>query len=361
MTTDALPVANELAYDPRLLNVAKVIMASKDAHGYGVISQAIPDGLRHAGANMLEMRALTWDLRLAISTPMGWLAPGDGVQEDLCLHTMYDADLLPDEWVRIVNLMGLVWVPSRWCEETFRQSGVTRPIMVEGYGINPEEFGYQKRGWLAGEPESMRNAQYTFVTVVAGWGERKNPDAVCEAFVKADMPDAKLVLKMKDGGRAFTSAQISNRNIEWVVEEMGRGDYADLLSSVDCFVGVSSGEGYSLTPLEAMATGLPAVVLDYGGPCDYIGELGALKARVKEMEWARFYNVVFRGEGRWAVPDVWDLAEKMRWCYEHRAEAAEMGRRASVLVRERYTWAAAMSRAYGKLWGYYKDNGRTVP
>jgi hypothetical protein len=257
--------------------------------------------------------------------------------------------------------MGLVWVPSRWCEETFRYSGVTRPIIVAGYGVNPDEFRYAPRGWASGEPASMRNDEYTFISVVAGWGDRKNADAVCKAFIRADMKGAKLIVKMRDGGRMFTSDMVTNKNIEFVVDESGRGDYSDLLASADCFVGVSSGEGFSLTPLEAMATGLPAIVLDYGGPCDYIDELGALKVRVKELEWARFYNVVFRGEGRWAVPDVDDLAEKMMWCYENRAEAAEMGKRSSSLVLDRYTWVAAMSRAYGKLWDYYKENGRTVP
>jgi len=354
-----LPIANPLEYAPELLNVARIILAQKDVHGYGVISGAIPEGLRRAGANMLESRACKWDCRLAISTPMGWLAPGMKMQEDLCLHTMFDADLLPDEWVKIINLMGLVWVPSRWCEETFRASGVTRPIMVAGYGVDAEEFSYAPRGWLAGESAYLRNDEYTFVTVVAGWGGRKNPDAVCKAFIRADMPGAKLVVKMRDGGRAFVDDMVTNKNIRFVVDEAGRGAYSDLLASADCFVGASSGEGFSLTPLEAMATGLPAIALDYGGPRDYIDALGAIPVRVERLEWARLYNLIFRGEGRWAVPDVGDLAEKMRWCWSHRAEAAEMGRRASAIVRERYTWEAAMSVAHGKLCEYYKkENGR---
>jgi hypothetical protein len=48
--------------------------------------------------------------------------------------------------------------------------------------------------------------------------------------------------------------------------------------------------------------------------------------------------------GQWAEPDEGHLRQLMRWAFDHRAEAAEMGRRASERVRRDWTWSDIIDR-----------------
>jgi glycosyltransferase involved in cell wall biosynthesis len=42
--------------------------------------------------------------------------------------------------------------------------------------------------------------------------------------------------------------------------------------------------------------------------------------------------------GMWAEPSYEDLRAKMRWCYDHRQKAKEMGKKASERILREWTW-----------------------
>lgn len=345
-------------YDERQLNIMHMQAATREGTGYGVVSRELVGGLALAGANVMYSFAERWDWRLYVGTPVAWLVGMngrfmDGVAEDLLVHTMFDADLLPPSWVHVLNRAGLIWVPSAFCERVFRDSGVERPIIVEGYGIDPEVFAYVERGWLAGEQAASQNGEYTFLTQCGVWGDRKNALAVMRAFAKLNLPKSKLIVKMRSGSGFITEDTKTNRNVVFRVGDMPVEEWAGLMGLCDCFVSVSSGEGFSLVPLEAMATGLPTIVQSWGGPLDYIDDgRTALGVRPRAFVWAEQYNAVFGSEARWAEPDFDHLCERMKWCYENRDAAAELGKRAAAAVLERWTWSAATRRAYAALKAY---------
>lgn len=85
-----------------------------------------------------------------------------------------------------------------------------------------------------------------------------------------------------------------------------------------------------MTPLEAMATGLPVIVPNAHGISEYFdpgcmygveveGPCPALYTRYKGMD-----------VGNMVVCSTEDLRRKMRWVYEHQAEALEKGKTAAV-------------------------------
>lgn len=341
------------------LNVARVQFSGKETHGYGVITNKLFAGLAHAGANILDPREDGWDIRLAFGTPVNWMLPRNGqIQDDFVLHTMFDTDLIPPSWVDILNSIGLVWVPSTWCKEVFERSGVDRPIIVSGYGVDTELFDYVERGWLSGEEPSYRNEEYTFLTMAGTYADRKNEALVRQAFADLNLPNAKLIVKIRDGGGIITErTRVTGRNIEFRVGEMPVDDWARLMGRCDCFISMSSGEGFSLVPLEAMATGLPGIVHAYGGPVDYIESVGAIPVDPKQLIWADNYNAIFRVESRCAFPDMEMLKQKMLWCYENPDQAAALGKRSSEIVRKNFTWEIASQRALSLLSGWVSGGG----
>lgn len=102
------------------------------------------------------------------------------------------------------------------------------------------------------------------------------------------------------------------------------GDVAPWLRAADVFVLPSIAEGLSVAMLEAMATGLPALVTDVGGARD----------------------VIHPGEDGWIVPpdDVPALREALRTLLADPALRRRVGDRARVRVEDSYSLRAAADR-----------------
>jgi len=299
--------------------------------GYARANQGLYRGLVDAGAEMIDWFDDSWDWRVAVTTPNLWLVawPGEYVP-DFCLHTMFDCDLLPDRWARAADRAGLLWVPSQWCKETFLRSGIRRPIMVSGYGVDGDMFRFREKGW--DKVRFMCDAQVN--------GDRKNWRMAAHALTKLNLRDAELVVKI-----SFKQSQrINDPRIIYMDEMLPDDEWAHLMASANCFVYASSGEGFGLMPLEAMSCGACVIATDYSGMTEYLSDDDNLRLRYRLVD-AELYNRGNLGEGHWAHPDFDDLCDKMQWVYDHRDEAAEMGRRAAARVRRDWTWQQAGEKA----------------
>jgi hypothetical protein len=94
------------------------------------------------------------------------------------------------------------------------------------------------------------------------------------------------------------------------------------------------GEGFGLTPLEAMACGAAVAVTDWGGSRDYLGN-DTLRIALDGLESCADY---WQCGGKWARPSVASLRYCLRWAFEHRAQCRRMAKAASKRVRQDWTW-----------------------
>ena len=120
-------------------------------------------------------------------------------------------------------------------------------------------------------------------------------------------------------------------------------DNSELMSNffkkVDCFVFPTRGEGFGLTPLEAMATGMPAIVTNWSGPCEYMNSDVGWLLDYTLVPAKDFTETVYKEEcGNWAEPSFDQLVQIMRYAYEHRDEVKQKGKAAAKYVRENWTW-----------------------
>jgi hypothetical protein len=102
---------------------------------------------------------------------------------------------------------------------------------------------------------------------------------------------------------------------------------------MDAFVLPSRGEGFGLTGLEAMATDLPVIATNLTGQADYLDPADSLPLDYRLIDAPGQVNPYVRFDGQWAEPDEAHLRRLLRWVYEHREEAVEMGSRAAARVR----------------------------
>jgi glycosyltransferase involved in cell wall biosynthesis len=174
-------------------------------------------------------------------------------------YSMFESDRIPSLWVKILNTYyDMVVVPDAWVAEVYQASGVKIPAFVVPLGILIEEFLAVPLKATVGEP-------FTF-GMSAGLWERKNHNKLLQAFKQkfGNNPKFKLKLHGRFGSykaqveQAVKEANLSN--VELLTTPLSQAEYLTWMQSLDCYAFPSQGEGFSVTPREAMALGIPCLL-----------------------------------------------------------------------------------------------------
>lgn len=133
--------------------------------------------------------------------------------------------------------------------------------------VDVAKFQYVKR-----EPKDV----FTFISV-GNLIQIKGFDLLIEAFADAFNDDKSVSLKIVGAGPERERLQaivnqydMSDRII--LLNEVGRDKLKDIYRDGDAFVLASRSETFGVVFIEAMATGLPVVATDCGGPSDIVNE-----------------------------------------------------------------------------------------
>lgn len=249
-------------------------------------------------------------------------------RKNICI-VPFETTVIPRSWIGKINGFDALLVPCKQNIEAFRNSGVKIPIELIHWGVEPRAFHP-----IARAPERL----FTFGSM-GFLTERKGTDLLIEAFREAfpTERDVRLILK--------TSAPVwkfpfSDSRIKL---QMGQVTHQELMldffAEIDCFVFPTRGEGFGLTPLEAMATGVPAIVTGFAGPLEYMTPETGWLLDYKLARASIFTDEIYKEEcGDWAEPSKEDLIAKMRHAYLHQQEVKEKGEAAAKYVQENWLW-----------------------
>jgi len=215
------------------------------------------------------------------------------------------------EWRHECNLVDRLWVPCDWCAEVF-SNFVKVPIDVAPLAINPI--------YCAPVLKRARNDLFK-VICYATLTERKAPIETMRvferAFPKDKYPDARLHFKTRMNFLGLGENQLPNitdprvtvTSTNWMPEEV-----VAYLDSADVMMYLSRGEGFGMTPREAMARGVPTILSENTGHLPVCDSRYNWPIRTKAVEEAHL-------GGNWYTPD-WDVAvDTLRWMYDNREKA----------------------------------------
>ena len=255
--------------------------------------------------------------------------------------TMFETTRPPSAWAEQMNKVRQIIVPCKQNKEAFEGIGVTTPIHVVPLGVAPEKWPFINRRGIKGLP-------FTFL-MAAGLTYRKNPEGAAKAFVAAfpHEKDVRLILKTRGevtalGFRQWMSDLPQDDRIEVICEESTPEQMYQHMAVADAFVFPSRGEGFGLTPVAAMATGLPVIVSDNSGMSEYCDPqynypIPCYEVPVPKAPSPAGYPMSFGDVGNWWEPDFYALVDTMRYVYHNQDEALKKGKKAAKWVREKFS------------------------
>ncbi len=171
--------------------------------------------------------------------------------------SMIESTAIPKKWVNILNSkFDLVAVPDEFLIEVYEQSGVKIPIFTMGLPLYLNEF-------LTQPLKSKANNIFTF-----GYSGRfvpeKNYALLAKAFSKEFKNNQRVQLLIHGRGGEIDpevkKLTTKYKNIKIKQKSFSNREYLAFMSSLDCYAIISKGEGFSTTPREAMALGLPCIL-----------------------------------------------------------------------------------------------------
>jgi glycosyltransferase involved in cell wall biosynthesis len=169
--------------------------------------------------------------------------------------------------------------------------------------------------------------------------ERKNPLAIIKAFRNAFKPteDAMLILKFSNSESNVSARDriieaAKGLKVKIIDKYLYKDELYALLNLIDCYVSLHRSEGFGLTLAEAMYLKKPVIATAYSGNTDFMNCNNSFLVTYKIIEIEEDIGHYKKGN-IWADPDILHATELMRYVYENRETARNIGAVASNDIR----------------------------
>jgi hypothetical protein len=314
----------------------------KGISGYDHLSYAILKGLPSMGVALRwhQISAVNPELMpRGVRPPAGGWKPGDKQliisppflfqrfepDEASALYTMWETDYLESTWVEEMNRCRVVIVPSQWGAECFRKCGVRVPIEVVPLGYDPVVFH-------PGEGQFPSVCTFGTAGALAAGGLRKNAQLVIDLFRRAFPHQNDVRLRIKITPQSPSVETYDDPRIDVIRAILPVAQVAEWYRSLTAYVNASTGEGFGLHLLEAMACGRPLISAPYSGLTMFFDASVGYTVAYRLVP---VRNAIY--SGHWAEPDEEGLVEQMRRVYADQKQAQQLGMRAACRAT-RFTW-----------------------
>lgn len=250
-------------------------------------------------------------------------------------QTMFETNEIPDVWAQFCSIPKGLIVPSQFCKDTFAYK-VNTQIEVVPLGVDINTYHYMDR-----------TPAKTFTFLMAGLLHyRKGAEFAVRAFKEEfnESEPVRLVLKTRKGFLDIGDETLRD-DIEVINYDYSREEMLDLYHAADCFISCSRGEASGLTPREAMATGLPTIVTDWGGLREIADPMYTYPIGIDDLEDApkvcsSYSEGITQGQsiGQFCRPSVEQLKRTMREVYEDQKASRFKGRWAAGWIKREWNY-----------------------
>jgi len=245
----------------------------------------------------------------------------------------WELSSFPHRWVPSFRFFDEIWVPS-----TFALDAVSRvapiPVVKVPHCVDVPRGDVDPRLGRChfGLPEEP--FIFLFVFDFSSRVERKNPEAIIEAFRTAFGPNDEALLILKSSHSALHPRELERllraargASVQIIDGVVTRDEIDALIGFADCYVSLHRSEGFGLTLAEAMARGKPVIATNYSGNIDFMSPDNSFLVDYDLVEIPEKCGEYDQGNV-WAAPNTQHAAELMRFVFENRDEAHQVGQAA---------------------------------
>lgn len=298
-------------------------------NGYGSATHQIVRSLRKLGYTV-SSDDKDADVHFHFDQPHHFVPPRDDMYK--IIYHPWESTKLPRRWVDIMNSVDEVWTPSPLIAKWYREfAGITVPIYVFEHGVSPI--------WT---PRKRAVDDRLRFLHVGGEASRKGLKETIQAFRLAfpSQDDVELTFKVISPGWKiawFKNVSVNNERL----------DIKDLITfyhNHDVFVYPSYGEGFGLTPLEAMATGMPTITVPGWAPyARFLDEHLSIGSTLVRSPWLKTHP------GGMLKPNLDDTVDAMRYVYSNFDEVSTAAFNRVPAITDYYDWDKLTESAFGDL------------
>lgn len=237
------------------------------------------------------------------------------------LYTMIEGDEVPNSWKPFLDMADRIIVPTHWVQSVFAKAGYKTDVINLGY--DQEVFTYKERA----RGEKFRFLHYEAFQNRKGW-----QDLLDAWHGLHEIEDVELILKTIIPHSQIPDDVLQFNNVKVISGELPHRCLNDILHTVDCFVFPSRGEGFSLPPLEAMATGAPVVLSVGHSHTEYYDERYMYGVPAGIQIPARYSN--WEDQGNFVRCSTTSLEKVLLHVYMNPDEAYAKGKLSSKIVKQ---------------------------
>lgn len=247
-------------------------------------------------------------------------------------YTPWESTELKPGWLEVFNECDEVWTTSDWVAEIYHNAGVKVPIKTYLHGIESDWSPYKRKVsstlkfFHQGEPAPRKNGQLAYNAFKAAFGNRKDVSLTLKTS------SSKQCTVRKGNGVTYGPPGGPQDNVKIITDIVDLHDLIGLYHSHHVMVYPSAGEGFGLTPLQALGTGMPVICTEEWAPYKkYLGNLG-LSSRYIDSPWPEMHP------GKVLEVNFDELVDKYRWVADNYSDTSNVAFKNSFQIHQDYNW-----------------------
>lgn len=289
----------------------------KGMNGYGYATKCMIKSLTSLGYHVSDNDS-TADVEVWFDQPHHWkFSPGT---YKIGYHPWESTLLLPG-WADIMNECDEIWTPSPVIADWYRRyNNVKVPIYVYEHGVEHDWAPRERK-----VDDVMRFLHVGGETRKGGWDAMR-----LFRDVFTNKSDVEFTLKINNQSWLGID-RVGKLNI--INKPLPFPDLQQLFYDSHVYVYPSWGEGFGLTPLQAMATGMPTICTAAWAPYrHYLDPDLKLSSELKTSTWEKIHP------GKMFRPDFDDIADRMLYAYGNYNEVSEFAMSQTAEIHREYDW-----------------------